>query len=164
MPKLILDYIANHPQHIPLIAQWHQNEWQHISPHLTTSLRIAQYSQYSNSPAIPSGILALVNGQAAGSASLVESDMESRPHLHPWIASVFVDKAYRHQGIATQLIEKCIDIARYIGLETLYLFTPDQTSFYQKRGWKVIETCNYQNEKVDIMVFYMKNKSDLSTI
>jgi len=156
MSKLIFDYIANQPQHIPLIAQWHQSEWQHISPHLTTSLRINHYSKYGNSAAIPSCILALINDLPAGSASLVASDMETHPHLQPWLASVFVDKAHRQQGIATQLIAKCIDNARYLGVETLYLFTPDQTNFYEKRGWEVIETCHYHNEKVAIMAYYMK--------
>ena len=164
MSQFTFDYIANHPQHIPLIAQWHQHEWHHISPHLTTSLRIAQYSTYSDSPAIPSCILALLNNQPVGSASLVESDMETHPHLRPWLASVFVHEASRNQGIATQLIEKCIDNARQIGVEILYLFTPDQCSFYQKRGWNVIESCNYHNEEVDIMAYYVKNESDLNTI
>jgi len=164
MSKLIFDFIGNYPQHIPLVAQWHQNEWHHISPHLTTPLRIAQYSKYSNSPAIPSCIIALMNDQPVGSASLVGSDMDTHPHLHPWLASVFVDKAYRRQGIATALIEKCIDNAHHLGIDTLYLFTPDQTSFYQKRGWKVIESCIYHNEKVDIMAYSVKNKSDLNTI
>ena len=156
MPKLVFDNIIKHPQHIPLIAQWHQSEWQHISPHLTTSLRIKNYSSYSLSAAIPSCILALVNNLPAGSASLVESDMETHPHLQPWLASVFVDKAHRQQGIATQLIDKCIDNARCLGVEVLYLFTPDQMNFYKKRGWEVIETCHYHNEKVDIMAYYMK--------
>jgi len=164
MSKLTFDHLVNRPEHIPLVAQWHQNEWQHISPHLTTSLRIAQYSQYSDSPAIPSCVLALQNGHPAGSASLVESDMEIRPRLSPWLASVFVHKTYRNQGIATQLVEKCINNARQLGIETLYLFTPDQTSFYQKRGWHVLETCDYHNETVDIMAYYVKNESDLNTI
>jgi len=159
MPTLIFDYIANCPQHIPLIAQWHQNEWQHISPHLTTSLRIKKYSQYANSATIPSCILALIDGQPAGSASLVECDMETHSHFHPWLASVFVNEAHRHQGIATQLIEKCIENARLLGVETIYLFTPDQTSFYQKRGWKVIETFTYYNESVDIMAYSIKNEA-----
>lgn len=156
MPQLIFDCITNHPQHIPLIAQWHQNEWQHISPHLSTALRIRQYSEYSAAVAIPSCILALVNDHPAGSASLVESDMETHLHFQPWLASVFVHDDYRHQGIATQLIERCIDNARHLGVETLYLFTPDQTIFYQNRGWKLIESTEYHNEKVDIMAYNIK--------
>lgn len=164
MPKLIFDHLTNHPQHIPLIAQWHQSEWQHISPHMTTESRIKQYSQYSNMPAIPSCILALVNGEPVGSASLVESDMETHPHLQPWLASVFVTKQYRRQGIATQLIQHCIDNASQLGVETLYLFTPDQANFYQKRGWKPIESCLYNNERVDIMAYYVKNMRNLNSI
>lgn len=163
MPEVIFDYIVNLPQHIPLIAQWHQNEWQHISPQLSTLSRIKLYSGYANCAAIPSCILAIVNDQPVGSASLVASDMETRPHLHPWLASVFVHDAHRQQGIATQLIEHCIDNARLLGVEALYLFTPDQTSFYLKRGWELIERCDYHNEKVDIMVYYVKNNINSNT-
>jgi len=163
MPKLIFDHITNHPQHIPLIAQWHQTQWQHISPHMTTESRIRQYSQYSNIAAIPSCILALANGAPVGSASLVESDMETHAHLKPWLASVFVDKQYRRQGIATQLIQRCIDNAGHVGVETLYLFTPDKANFYQKRGWKLIESCPYNGERVDIMAYDVKNMSNLNS-
>ncbi len=164
MPKLIFDHITNHPQHIPLIAQWQQTEWQRISPHMTTESRIRQYSLYANTAAIPSCILVLANGAPVGSASLVESDMETHAHLKPWLASVFVDKQHRRQGIATQLIQHCIENAGHVGVDTLYLFTPDQANFYQKRGWKLIESCPYNGERVDIMAYDIKNMSNLISI
>lgn len=146
-------YISQYPQYIPTIAQWHQDQWQHISPHLTTSLRIKEYSAYTNGPAIPSCILALIDNQPAGSASLVTSDMESRPDLTPWLASVYVHPQYRNQGIATQLIQSCLSDARQLGVKSVYLFTPDQMSFYQKRGWKLLESITYHGENVDIMSY-----------
>jgi GNAT superfamily N-acetyltransferase len=155
----IFDYIGNHPEHIPLIAQWHQNEWQHISPQLTTELRIAQYAAYSSSASIPFCIIALIDRQPVGSASLVISDMETRPHLTPWLASVYIESRFRCQGIATQLIERCVDKARESAIDTLYLFTPDQLSFYRHRGWKPVETCEYHKEKVDIMSLTLNTRT-----
>jgi len=147
------DFIGNHPEHIPLIAKWHQDEWHHISPDLTTELRIKKYSSYRSEPTIPCSIIALIDDSPAGSASLVESDMDSHPHLHPWLASVYVAEDYRCQGIATQLINRVIEIAHNLGIETLYLFTPDQADFYKKRGWKLIENYTYNGELVDIMSY-----------
>lgn len=142
-----------HPQSIATIAQWHQNEWQHISPHLTTQRRIEQYRAYRNTPSIPSCLLALANNDTAGSASIVESDLETHPQFSPWLASVYVHPNYRCQGIATQLIEQCINNARLAGAQTLYLFTSDQSDFYRKRGWRHIESSLYHGENIDIMAF-----------
>lgn len=156
---LTFDYLGNCPEHIPVIAQWHQNEWHHISPHLTIALRVTQYSSYTNSATIPFCIVALINGQPVGSASIVTSDMETHPHLTPWLASVYVHINYRRQGIATQLIEHCISKARASGVDTLHLFTPDQRSFYQHRGWGFIETYEYHKEKVDIMSLNLNTRT-----
>jgi len=148
-----IDQLAQYPEFIRLIAQWHQDEWQHISPDLTTDLRVKLYEGYSKSPDIPSCFLALVDGQPVGSASLVASDMQTHPQLGPWLASVYVHKKHRRQGIASQLIQQCIESAREINVDKLYLFTPDKCSFYRKRGWKLIESTLYHGENVVIMEF-----------
>lgn len=153
MSQLIFDYIGHHPQHIPTIAEWHQQQWHHISPHLTTELRIQQYASYASGASIPCCIIALIDGRPAGSASLVEDDMETRPDLGPWLASVYVDSPYRQQGIASQLIERLLEIARQCYIPRLYLFTPDQRDFYARRGWQFMESCMYHNEPVDIMYY-----------
>ena len=153
MKSIIYTFLGKYPQHIPVIAQWHQNEWQHISPHLNTQLRVDAYSSYPAKPAIPSCILAVTDDKPAGSASIVLSDMETHPHLSPWLASVYVHPDYRNQGIATELINHCLINAKKLGFQTLYLFTPDQAEFYQKRGWQRLEHFIYHNEHVDIMSF-----------
>jgi len=151
-----LDYLGRHPQSIELIAQWHQDEWQYISPHLSTQKRIDIYRSYRNSPSTPHCMLALVDNCTAGSASVVASDLDSHRHLGPWLASVFVHPKYRQQGIASQLIERCIENARTSGATKLYLFTPDQLTFYAKRGWQLIESSICHGESIDIMCFDLK--------
>lgn len=97
--------------------------------------------------------MAFTDSCTAGSASIVKSDLDTHPHLSPWLASVYVHPNYRCQGIATKLIEQCIDNARLSGAQTLYLFTPDQADFYRKRGWQHIESNSYHGESIDIMAF-----------
>lgn len=148
-----IDFLGHHSQFIPIIAKWHQDEWHNISPDLSTQLRIKMYSTYKNSATIPCCLIALCGKKPAGSASLILSDMDSHTHLGPWLASVFVHKDFRCQGIASQLIAKCLLNASRAGVKTLYLFTLDKTGFYQKLGWKLIESTLYQGENVDIMSY-----------
>ena len=161
MPKIEIDVLGRYPNTIPIIAQWHQDEWRHISPHLTTALRIALYRSYSEPPAIPCCFLAHDKGKPIGSASLVECDMDTHSHLTPWLASVYVEKEHRQQGIASRLMTQCLNTAREQSIKTVYLFTPDATEFYLKRGWKLLEQTTCQNEKVDIM-YYELTRQNLS--
>lgn len=147
------DFLGAQPEHIATIAAWHQQEWQHISPQLTTEKRIALYSSYASSPGIPCCIVASQQGRPLGSASLINSDMEERPELSPWLASVYTHPDARCQGIATRLIEHCLEVAQQCKIQRLYLFTPDQAGFYQKRGWHLMEHCQYHGEQVDIMYY-----------
>lgn len=148
-----IDYLGRYSKFIPAVAKWHQDEWHNISPDLSTSKRIDLYNLYENKVTIPCCFIALISDEPVGSASLVVSDMESHKHLSPWLASVYVQKTNRRQGIATQLIEACLKNARDYGVKTLYLFTPDQSDFYQKRGWKKLESTLYHGEYVDIMSY-----------
>lgn len=153
MKPVLYDYLGRYPEHIPTIADWHQNQWHDISPDLTTKLRISMYSDYASKPGVPCCIVALIGDKPAGSASLVISDMDTHRHLSPWLASVYVHPEYRNQGIATNLLKHCSNNAQLAGVKTLYLFTPDQSAFYLKRGWKLLESCDYHGENVDIMCF-----------
>ena len=79
--------------------------------------------------------------------------MQTHSHLGPWLASVYVHEKYRRQGIASQLIQRCIESAQEINVDKLYLFTPDEYHFYHKRGWRLMESTLYHGENVDIMEF-----------
>ena len=159
MRNISFDFIGHSPQHIPTVAQWHQSEWQHINPDSSTDLRIATYSRYASEKTIPCCILATHNEQPLGSASLVVSDMETRPELGPWLASLYVHPDWRRQGIATQLIEQILKIAKHCKISRLFLFTPDQKAFYARRGWHMLEHCRFHDEAVDIMYFDLSEMS-----
>lgn len=149
-------YLGEQPQHIETIARWHQAEWHHLSPLHSIESRVRLYSTYHNNPEIPFCLLATRQGLPVGSASVVECDMESRTEPGPWLASVYVHPSCRQQGIATELIRRCIDLTAQGEAQRLYLFTPDQAAFYRKRGWKPLDHCLYHNEPVDILFYPLK--------
>jgi N-acetylglutamate synthase-like GNAT family acetyltransferase len=55
------------------------------------------------------------------------------------LASVYVDERYRRQGIGSALVRHAAHKAAELGVETLYLFTPDRESFYARLGWTILE-------------------------
>ena len=100
---------------------------------------------------IPTTVIALVNDEMVGSACLVESDMPSRRDLSPWVGSVYVRPEYRRHGIGTQLMQYIENIARKLGIERLYLFTPNMSPFYETIGWVVLEYAQHRGRPTTIM-------------
>lgn len=143
--------LAAEPEHIPTLAAWHHREWAHLNPGATLEERIDRMQGYLASGLVPSTFICKQDGQLAGSAALVASDMDTRPMLTPWLASVFVAPSFRRQGIGGELVRHVMLRAKLGGIETLYLFTPDRQMFYQKLGWRTLSREAYRGVAVTVM-------------
>ncbi len=66
-------------------------------------------------------LIALDDVTCIGTVSLFENDLKERPAYTPWLASLFVEKVYRNQGIAQQLINQLIVYAKSRQITTIYL-------------------------------------------
>ncbi len=136
---------------IEQLAHWHHQEWLHLNPGATFEQRLARYRQSLTSDELPIIFVARSKAQLLGSVSLAKEDMDTRKCLTPWLASLFVAPEQRNKGIASQLIVFIVNYAKQHKFKNLYLFTEDQTGFYQHRGWHFVETVNYRQTDVDLM-------------
>ena len=149
-------YLFEHPQHIPTLAAWHHAQWGHLNPAKSLEVRLerlqAELATHLAQRTIPTTFIAVEGPRVLGSASLVAHDMDLRPNLTPWLASVFVDPTRRGQGIGSQLVERVAAEAAAIGVPRLYLFTPDRMSLYARLGWRTLEQVEYRGELETVMV------------
>jgi N-acetylglutamate synthase-like GNAT family acetyltransferase len=97
--------------------------------------------------------VALSGGIVMGSSSLVACDMDSHRDLSPWLSSLYVIPIYRSRGVGSALVHRVIKEAEALGVETLYLFTPNWEAFYIRLGWSTVERTEYRGFEVAIMVF-----------
>jgi GNAT superfamily N-acetyltransferase len=145
--KQVSDYLAT-------LAQWHQKEWAYLNPGETLEQRMTRMQPYLNQCFIPSTFIAR-DTTLLGSAAIVENDMSGEPPLSqpltPWLASVFVAPEYRQMGIGTKLVRHVMAQAKQQGVETLYLYTPDKSKFYEKLGWRMNSIEPYHGHQVSIM-------------
>ena len=138
------------PEHLPSLAEWHHKEWSDLNPGETIEQRIERMQAYLNESFIPSTFIAK-DGELLGSAAIVAHDMETKPDLSPWLASVFVAPEQRGKGLGARLVSHVMNEAKTRGIDTLYLFTPDKALFYQKLGWKIVTKEQYRGQEVTIM-------------
>lgn len=143
--------LREHSDLIPTLAAWHQGQWGHLNPSKTLPMRIASLERHLADAPIPATFVAVEDGLPLGSASLVERDLPTRPHLTPWLASVFVAPEHRRRGIASGLVRRVVEEAARLEIPTLYLFTWDQQRLYAGLGWTIVEETEYLSEPITVM-------------
>jgi GNAT superfamily N-acetyltransferase len=89
---------------------------------------------------IPLALVAHDGGTFVGTASVIASDLEERPHLTPWIAAVWVEERARGQGIGAALVDAAARACFTLGFPRAYLYARARmTGFYESLGWTLIE-------------------------
>ncbi len=78
-------------------------------------------------------------------------DMDTRLNLTPWLAGLYVSAPRRRQGIGAALVSAIEKTAHDLGVEKLYLYTPESENFYLRLGWHVKERTEYHGYPVALM-------------
>jgi GNAT superfamily N-acetyltransferase len=101
----------------------------------------AQLIRLTTAPEGPeTALIAFVGGRLAGICLLVMHEIEpAHSDLSPWLASLYVDREFRGQGLARRLVTAVEEHARRHGVARLHLYTVDAEDLYRKCGWAVAE-------------------------
>jgi len=97
-------YLADHPEHIDTLAPWLHAQWGWFTAGSTLDSRREGLGKQLNREELPIALVAHEQGQPLGTACLRVNDMDTRPDLTPWLASVYVAPDARTRGIGSQLI------------------------------------------------------------
>lgn len=142
------------PGFIPTIAQWHFDEWHALFPHKSLQDFAADLRESLQQEGLPqTWVLLDEHGAAAGTASLLLSDMTTNQDLSPWLANIYIHPLERGKGLGKQVVLQVMAEARQRNLRTLYLFTEDQQTFYEKLGWELHHREFYENHWVAVMQY-----------
>ena len=148
-----IEYLSDHPEALPILAEWQHAEWGYVRPGDTLEKRTARLRGFSNGDRIPLTVVALDGNEVLGSASLIEHDMETRMELTPWLAGVYVGEQYRRRGIGAALVRRIMAEAKRLKVPLLYLYTVHSEKFYAALGWKLMERTSYREHEVVIMTY-----------
>jgi predicted N-acetyltransferase YhbS len=146
-------YLADHPALLLVVAIWHHDEWAYIRPGDTLERRQKRLAAECGRQQIPTTLVAVKDGAAVGSISLIVKDMDTHLHLTPWLASLYVAKEHRRQGIGAALVRRVIEEAKSLRVPRLYLYTPSEERFYRGLGWRTLEQTSYAGKPATIMAY-----------
>ncbi|WP_282875979.1 GNAT family N-acetyltransferase [Pseudomonas peli] len=145
--------IKEKPELIPVIAEWHHQEWSSLSSGMSLQARIKKMQSYLSNNKIPGLFVWFDSGCVVGSAGILVNDMDTKPALTPWLASLYVVPDQRGRGIGTALVNHVMQYAKTLGNKEIFLFTPSKENFYSDLGWEVISREEYRGQKVSVMRF-----------
>ncbi len=147
-----IDYLANHVELIPQLAELLFQEWRDLNdPSDTVELRAKRIADCCGRRSIPMGLVAVEGRQLCGSAFLIAHDMKDRLELTPWLAGVFVLPEMRRCGMGTALVSRVIEEASMMKVGALYLYTSTAAALYARLGWEEIERRQYRGVDVTVM-------------
>lgn len=147
--------LGQRPEAMPVLARWLFEEWGYYHERDSVERRIAELSGRLDESRVPQTFVALASpepgAEVLGTAALALDDMETRPELNPWLASVLVQPTARGRGVGSALVRAVMAKAAELGIERLYLFTENQAALYARLGWQAFERCTYCGHEVTLM-------------
>jgi GNAT superfamily N-acetyltransferase len=112
---------------------------------------LADVRESLDATGMPRVFVLLADGVPVGTASLTADDLEERPDLSPWLASVVVAPEARRRGHAAHLVAAVEAAARARSVATLWLYTSTAERIYARLGWVTVEMVSHGNRLVALM-------------
>lgn len=149
--KITVDYLKNYPHLVPEISEYFYKEWGYLCPDRDLQGFEHSIRERLNVDHIPLALVATGNSIFYGTVCLKEFDLYTRKELSPWLAGLYVKAEFRKRGIGRLLIESITGLAGQMGINELFLYTPNAENYYQRLGWSTICHEQYQGTDVSIM-------------
>ena len=135
-----IEYLSDFPVLTETVACWIYNEFiVDARPGITFDKTLCAVKN-TNRAKLPIRLVAFLDGNCAGTVSILSNDLRCRPYT-PWLAALYVSPPFRGNKIGEQLVERVKEIARELGYRELYLRTEHTGDYYRNRNWQYVEKC-----------------------
>lgn len=132
-----IEPLTRRPVFVPVVARWLYNQWWHTS-NGCTPLIVEAWLRDQDEDRLPLTLVAEAGGEPVGTVSLFARDLETHHHLSPWLSALYVEPAYRRQGMGAILVQALEELATDFGVDRLHLFT-ELEDYYTRLGWQTFE-------------------------
>lgn len=135
---LRIDHLHRHPQLTETVARLIYDEFWADGRGMSVADLVAHLRTTDDPMRVPLSLVALVDGEFAGTVNLIDNDDRKRVHLHPWLAAMVVVPPRRGEGIGTRLVQALLAEAARLGFPAVY-FGTDGPGFYSRLGAQLHE-------------------------
>lgn len=145
-------YLKDNPEFIPQIAHWYFKQWGYLMEVPSVEIIKDRLKTQLNSNKIPLVLLLVENEELLGTCQLKYHEMDIYPEKEHWLGGVYICDKQRGKGLAKKMVIKAKEIAKSLGIKTLYLQTESLSGgIYAQLGWQPIEQITNKGEQVLVM-------------
>lgn len=101
---------------------------------------------------LPLGIIALVDGEVAGTCALSLRSGGLVTERGPWLGGLVVSPEQRGQGVGAALLARTLVEVRRLGHERVYALTATAQALFVREGWRLVETMPMAGETHAVFV------------
>ena len=148
MTDIEIKHLEDVPHLAPTVARWIEEEWRRLPIHDYFDDVVTGKPRVSG---LPQTLVAVHDGVAIGTVSLLRDDMETRPDLNPWVGCLFTERPYRNQRLGTELVRAAERVAETLGIDELFLYTVRHANLFARLGWEKFGEEAYEGEICTLM-------------
>lgn len=145
-------FLAQTPALADTLAGWHHAQWAYVYDDWSLDDARAELHDHATRCTKPTTLVALDGDELLGSVSLVDTDAPELADVgDAWLASLYVVPHARGRGLGAALVRALVAHAAFLGVERLWLFTPEHAAFYTKLGWREVARTSLNGTPVAVM-------------
>lgn len=131
MEKRTIIPVCGHPELFEEVAAWQSSKWNVPKQAYLDSMEEGRTTENG----VPAWyVIKNEEGGIIAGVGVIENDFHKSKELRPNVCALFVEPAYRKQGLARLLLDHACEKLAEHGITTAYLCT-DHTDFYERCGW-----------------------------
>ena len=135
---LSIEFLADHPDAVAVLAQWFAREWGDGSSERTAAGYAAQLARSANIDRLPVCLVGLLDAEPVATATLKFREIDYSREADFWVGWVCVRQDMRGRGFGRALVAAVEALAAARRDTPLYLHTPREEAFYRRLGWRTI--------------------------
>lgn len=141
--------LDNHLEYLEQASKWFGEKWNVSENAYKQSMKEASIKD------VPSWLIVLDEDKIIAGLGVIENDFHPRKDLSPNVCALYVEEAYRKQGIAGEMLNYIVNKMKKKNINTLYLIT-NHENFYERYGWKYIDDVICDEEDYSSRIYMHK--------
>lgn len=136
----VIEYLCDCPDYAGNVSRWLYDEFVHEEGDGLEYEVFHSYFLNNSKTRFPIRLVAVADGKCVGTVTFIDNDFPGKDYI-PWLGGLYVDSPHRNNGIGRSLIEAVKKLAVDMGYSEIYLNTENAGKYYQKLGWRFVESC-----------------------
>ena len=141
-------FLADHPEAIPTLTRWFRAQWPDYYAERTAADIAQDFYAEAQREGLPVRLVALSDGQLAGTITLREEATWTLPEYRPGLGGLLVTEQQRGQGVGTKLVRAGMKLALAQGYATVYATTVNARGILERLGWKLVKEVAHGDERL----------------